>query len=140
MSYATEAKLDTEFGAEEITLLADRDRDGTRDAGVIAAALAWADNLINSKLVSVVPLPLTAPYPPRLVDIAADLAYYRLHRIPTDEATKRHDDAVRQLDAVRDGKENLGLDGTGATAMQEGGSVEVEAPARLFDDATLSGY
>jgi phage gp36-like protein len=110
MSYCTETQLDTEFGAEDITLLADRDGDGVRDVGAIDRALAWADNLIDSKLSgAVVPFPFTPPYPPRLVDIALDLAYFRLFRTPTEEATNRYKEALFHLDAIRDGKEWLGL-------------------------------
>lgn len=141
MTYCTEVQLDTEFGPEAITLLADRDGDGVRDVGVIARALDWADNLINSKISGAIePFPLAAPYPPRLVDIAVDLAYYRLFRVPTEEATDRYKEAVRQLDAIRDGKESLGLDGAGAAVTAESDDIAFGGPDRMFSDDTLAGY
>jgi phage gp36-like protein len=141
MTYCTEAQLDTEFGPEAVTLLADRDGDGVRDVGVVARALDWADNLINSKISGAIePFPLAAPYPPRLVDIAVDLACYRLFRVPTEEAADRYKGAVRQLDAIRDGKESLGLDGVGAAAVGESDTVAFAAPDRIFDDSAMAGY
>lgn len=140
MSYATEADLDREFSAEIITILADRDMDGVRDQGVVARALEWSDNFINSKIVTVVQLPLVAPYPPRLVDIALDLAYYRLHRLPTDEVLARYKSASLQLDAVRDGKESLGLAGGGATIQEQEADVAFSVPESVFSDRSMAGY
>lgn len=140
MSYCTEADLDRVYGSEDITLLADHDRDGDRDTEVVTRALAWADHLIESKLAAAIPLPLTAPYPPRLVDIAIDLAYYRLFRVATDDAMTRFKAAVAQLDAIRDGKETLGLDGSGADLQAQALDVAYAGPDRVFTAAEMEGY
>lgn len=140
MTIATEAGLDREFSAEAITILADRDMDGVRDPGVVARSLEWADNFVNSKLVTVAQLPLVPPYPPRLVDIALDLAFYRLHRLPTDEVSARFKSAVVQLDAVRDGKESLGLDGAGTALQEQDADVAFSVPESVFNDRSMVGY
>lgn len=120
MSYAQEHDLDAAFGATEISQLSDRDGNGTRDSGVIAVALGKADALIDSKLAARFALPLASPYPPRLVDVACDLARHELYIGPPPEHVQvRYALALKQLDAVRDGLETLGLDAGGQPVENE---------------------
>jgi phage gp36-like protein len=110
MTYATEADLDLRFGADEITRLANRNRDGVRDNGVIAAALADADFKINSiagdRIADLLADPDTAA---ALKRIACHIArYYLYDDLPTDHIKNLFDDAVRTLKAIREGSEGIG--------------------------------
>jgi phage gp36-like protein len=115
--YATESDLDTLFGAEEITRLADHDRDGVRDAGVIDAALDFAHVRAHSILGHRIQNLLTQPeqlaglkYP------VADLARWFLYGTrSTDEVQARADAALKHLKDVREGAEDLGISGSDLT-------------------------
>ena len=77
MSYATQADIDRVYpGALEQACL--RDAEGDLDADAIAAALTWADYVIDGFIGRRYDLPLRTPTPDWIVDNAVDLALYRL--------------------------------------------------------------
>jgi phage gp36-like protein len=135
MTYATQTDLEDAFGATEILQLADRDQDEVIDAGVIEAALARADSVIDGYLGGRYALPLATPFPPVIVATACDLARYWLH---DDAATERvregFEDAMAWLKDVAVGKVLLQL--LAASANVAVGSPDGSAPDRTFD---LSG-
>ena len=139
-SYATRADLDKKQWAVEIAQLADRDRDGEEDAGVVDSALAWACAVIDSKLAGRIDLSMSAPYPARLVDICCDLARYELYGVqPTEHVRLRYEDAVKQLDAVRDGKETLGLDPSGDPVLAAN-PILISSNANVFGNNQREFY
>lgn len=122
MTYATQADLETRFGAAEILQLADRDGDDLADSGVVAGALAEADAEIDAHLAGRYALPL-ASVPAILTRLACDIARYRLMADnPLEEARKRYEDARRLLESLAAGRVTLGLP---AATPVSGNLVEV---------------
>lgn len=119
MAYATEAALALRYGQTEIDQLADKDNDGTPDTGAVQGALDDASDEIDSYIGGRYPLPLTAPYPDRLVLVCSEIARYRLFDDkPTDEVRKRYEDCIKWLKDVRDGKADIPI-----TVEADNGSV-----------------
>jgi len=128
MTYATQADLETRFGAAEILQLADRDGDGSADSGVVAGALAEASAEIDAYLAGRYPLPL-APTPGVLVRLACDIARYRLYTDVVPEAVrKRYEDARRLLEGIAAGRVSLGLPAPPAALAV--GNLALAAPGR----------
>jgi phage gp36-like protein len=139
-SYATRSDLEKKQWAVELAQLADRDRDGEEDAGVVDSALAWACSLIDSKLAGRIDLSMAAPYPARLVDICCDFARYELYGVqPTEHVRLRYEDAIRQLDAVRDGKETLGLSSSGDPVLAAN-PILISSESNVFGNNQLEFY
>ena len=91
MSYITYTDLVLAFGEEEIVSLADRDRDGEIDDGVIEDAIAFSDTHIDSYLREKYTVPL-AVLPANLQGMACDFARYRLYQDqPTQNVQNRYD-------------------------------------------------
>lgn len=116
MPYATQADMIDAFGEREVIALTDRDNLGTIDASVLGKALANAAGEIDRYLVGRYPLPL-ANAPQILTTYCCDIARYRLcgtDVAETEAARTRYKDAIRFLEAVRDGKIKLGVEVAGA--------------------------
>lgn len=130
MSYASQQDMVLEFGDREVKLLTDRNNQGSIDTSVLQGALDYADDLIDAHLRSVVNTPLATPVPGEILNIALDLARYRLYdRGETPQVVKdRNDQALRLLRDYRDGKLQLPA-GLAADEAAEG-QVDV-----LRDDA-----
>ncbi len=128
MTYATQADLETRFGADEVLQLVDRDGDGEADEGVVAGALAEAAAEIDAYLAGRYPLPL-ATTPGVLARLACDIARYRLYiDVAPEEVRKRYEDARRLLEGIAAGRVSLGLPAPAPAA--EVGNLVVAAPGR----------
>lgn len=141
MSYATKANMIARFGEPEVIALTDRDGLGVVDNTVLDGALAEADAEIEPYLASRYSLPLTS-VPKILTGFACDIARYRLCGAgvtETEEVRNRYKDAVKFLESVSSGKLTLGVDTIGV-APAAPGSVQVSAPARVFNSGSLAGY
>jgi len=141
MPYATKANMIARFGEDEVIALTDRSDIGAVDDTVLAGALAEADAEIEPYLASRYSLPLTN-VPKVLAGFACDIARYRLCGAgvtETDEVRNRYKDAIRFLENVMNGKIALGLDAVGV-APAAPATVQVSAPARVFDSDALDGY
>ncbi len=104
MSYATQADLETRFGAEELVALTDRAGGGAIDGSVVERALADAVALADSYLARRHTLPL-ASTPPALRPVVCDVARYKLHEdAPTEEVRRRYEDALAWLRDVAVGR------------------------------------
>ena len=126
MSYATQEDLLDAFGLDELVQLTDKTGAGAINPIMIDEALAWADSFIDSKISARFALPVAAPYPQRLVEIAKDLARYRLYKsVPPEFIRQTYDDALKQLNDVRDGKESFGLNVSGIESSIQYGTVLV---------------
>jgi phage gp36-like protein len=131
MGYATQADLEARYGAEEILQLADRNRDGVIDAGVIDRALADADAEINGYLGGRYQLPLADV--PQIINVyACDIARFRLYNdLATEEVRKRYEDAIKFMRMAGEGKVRIGPASSGAEPSQAGGA-EIESGGRVF--------
>lgn len=134
MSYATEADLIAWCGLTgevELTELTDPDNTAI-DSALVAAKLEQADHEINSRLVGV-ELPMTAPYPKLLVDIACRIARFFLYTTGRPEYIKEdYELALKLLDDIRLRKASLGLSADESEVVAPAISPLVETPDRVF--------
>jgi len=165
MIYATAADLVARFGELELVQLTDLENippsviDVARVETKIGDACAFIDGYVGQ--VYRLPLagcakPLTVPggtveyaAPPVLVRIACDLARYYLHDdlAPENEVYRRYKAAVRELEAIADGKAQLsclwgGSPGVpiGADAQSADAEVYYEFSPRSVTDDSLKGF
>ena len=141
MTYAAQQDMIDRFGNAEVVALSDRNQDGLIDAAVVTRAIADAGVEIDGYLAGRYALPL--PLVPSLLNgVCCDIARYRLCGADvqeTDAIRNRYKDAVKMLEAMRDGKLTLGLDpannnvGTGNTVLINNG-------VRTFDADSLGDY
>lgn len=108
MPYATLADLVERFGELELTQLTDAVSPGLIDEAVVARALADAEAVVDGYLGGRYSLPLTS-VPAVLAGAVCDLARARLYKDALPPVVeKRHDDALRYLSAVGQGRITLG--------------------------------
>ena len=146
MSYTTDAAL-LRLIAERtlIQLSADDPQAGAPDWAVVAEARAYADAQVDARLRQRYPLPL-ASVPRELTDWALALARHWLYsRRPEGQdlppaVVDAYRDALKALDAVRDGKMSLAVTSGGETPASDAGRVIVSAPDRLFTADKLASY
>ncbi|MBP8290376.1 MAG: DUF1320 domain-containing protein [Chromatiaceae bacterium] len=148
MSYATDADL-LRLIAERtlIQLSADDPQAAAPDWSIVAEARAYADAQVDARLRQRYPLPL-ASVPRELTDWSLALARHWLYsRRPEGQdlppaVVDAYRDALKALDAVRDGKMSLAsaAPGGGETPASEGARLQVVAPDRLFTADKLSAY
>jgi phage gp36-like protein len=145
MSYTANGDLLTIMAERILIQLSDDDPlAADPDWLVIAEARAYADGQIDARLRQRYPLPL-ATVPRELRDWALALARHWLYsRRPEGQdlppaVVDAYRDALKALDAVRDGKMSLDTP-AGTEAATEGARLLVTAPARLFTADKLASY
>ena len=139
MSYATQQDLVDRFGELELIQLTDRENGAATDADVVAAALADADELVDSYIAARVALPL-ATVPPRLVRVAGDIARYYLHAdAPTEQVRTAYKDALAWLKDIGLGKATLGDDGVAAASPADA-AVEFVGDDRMFTRTGMQDF
>jgi len=127
-----------------IQLSADDPYAAAPDWQVVAEARAYADAQVDARLRQRYPLPL-ASVPRELTDWSLALARHWLYsRRPEGQdlppaVVDAYRDALKALDAVRDGKMSLDPP-AGTEAATEGARLLVTAPARLFTADKLASY
>lgn len=131
MTYAVRVDLEDRFGTTEIGELAALDPDA------VTRALDDTDALIDAHLAGRYALPLVST-PKVLLTTACDLARYKLYvgEAP-EEVRNRNRDALKLLEAIRDGKLQLGLSPNEPAAAVASAPVLYEAGISNLD---LSGY
>lgn len=167
MPYATATDLITRFSAKEIAQRADRavprvvteallvdaaagaDLSGytvpqqaaaTAAMAVVQRALDDARDTIDANISSRYTLPIT-PQPPILGRIACDLARRYLYDDQVTELVKQaHDDAIKLLAAVRDGKASLGNDAASNQAPQSTAGAELVSGDRVWARGRSEGF
>jgi phage gp36-like protein len=141
MGYATKQNMIDSFSQAELIQLTDRETPATGaivDA-VLNRALGGADAEIDGYLVGVYQLPL-ASVPKNLVDIACDIARYKLYDDrATEHVRQRYDDAVKYLVRVGKGELSLSLDAADQPASSSNAPM-VDGPERTFSSEKLSDY
>lgn len=139
MSYATQLALETRFGMDELVLLSDSAGNGVADAAQIAAALAFADEVIDGYVSARYALPLS-PVPGFIVSIACDIARHRLHKNGAPEhVAAAHEAALARLKDIQAGRFILQQAGAAAAEIP-GGGPQWAAPGRTFSTDTLKNY
>ena len=137
MTYATLADIVAYFGEREVIALTDRDNLGTLDEAVLAGALVDASAEVDTYLVGRYAVPLSV-VSRLIVTYTCDIARYRLSGAQVtevDTVRNRYKDAIRFLEAVRDGKIDLGADVAAATDASTQNLVYFTDGARLFSRA-----
>lgn len=130
MSYCTRDDLLLNFGEQELEQVADRDRDGYADDGVLEEGIAFADDLIDGYLRNRYTLPLTI-VPRSLTGVACDIARYRCYQDqPTDLVVLRYNAAIQWLRDISDGR--VGLDV--ATTQSESAQIAYSQPSAIFTE------
>jgi phage gp36-like protein len=140
VTYATLSDLTDRAGETELRQIADRDRDGVPDAGVIAAALADARDAIDGYIGAKYALPL-ADVPPLVRVWAVSIARYILHRNGApDHVAQDYKDAIAALKDVSRGLITLPV-AQGDAAPAPGASEVLAAhPAPVFTPERLRGW
>ncbi len=147
MSYTSNIDLLTLMPERTLLQLsADDPLAGVPDWAVVCEARAYADAQIDARLRQRYALPL-ASVPRELKDWALALArrwlYERRPDGPDLPAGVREaaQEALKALDAVRDGKMSLAVASSGGeTPVSEGARLQVAAPDRLFTADKLASY
>ena len=146
MSYTTDADLYSLIAARTLTQLAADDPLAEEpEPMILAEARAYADAQVDARLRQRYPLPL-ASVPRELTDWSLALARHWLYsRRPEGQdlppaVVDAYRDALKALDAVRDGKMSLAVTSEDVPAASEGARLHVVAPDRLFTADKLSAY
>ncbi|MBP8289066.1 MAG: DUF1320 domain-containing protein [Chromatiaceae bacterium] len=146
MSYTTDADLYRLIAARTLTqLAADDPQAEAPDPLILAEARAYADAQVDARLRQRYPLPL-ASVPRELTDWSLALARHWLYsRRPEGQdlppaVVDAYREALKALDAVRDGKMSLAVTSEDVPAASEGARLHVVAPDRLFTADKLSAY
>ena len=140
MPYATLADLIERAGQAEILQIADRDRDGTPDPAVIAAAIEDADNVVNGYVGAKYALPL--PAVPDLVRTwSVSIARHVLHRNGAPEhVAVDYKDAITALKDVARGLIALPVAVGAVPPQSTAGRVMAEHPPQVFTPGKLRGW
>lgn len=141
MSYISQEQLENRYGAQTVAKLTDRavPSTGLLDAGVLAQVLADTDAMIDGFLQGRYDLPLAA-VPALLTDLAAPIAFYKLHRQSApDKVRQDYEDARRDLSAIALGTIRLSVAGAEPTATSSGG-VRTNSPERPFTVDSMKGF
>lgn len=142
MSYATLQDLVDRFGLAELIQRTDEEGTGEPDTTKIARALVAADTLIDGYLMGRYALPIAGTVPPLLVDIACDVARYKLYTIDVPELVRRnYEDAVKRLADIQAGRITLAIAGVEPDhANPSNAEVRFSAPDRIFSREKLRGF
>jgi len=144
MTYATQDDMVQRFGETDLILLTNDDASATTiDSDILSQALSTVGRTIDGYLADRFALPLTQ-VPAQLVDVACDLARYRLSTRngnvkPTDAIRDNKNDAMQLLRDISQGKLSLGLDSLGAPVPASGITQSVK-PERSFTRETMRDY
>lgn len=141
MPYTTLALLTLRYG--EAALIAQTDRadvpTGVVDGAVVDRAIADAEAVIDGYLAPRYALPLTE-VPPQIADIAATVAWWKLHRSEPDPKVKLdYEAAMRTLRDIADGRFRLPLAGIEPAAPGTDG-VRMTDRERPLTEANMKGF
>ena len=141
MSYCTTSDIENRLTQTELRQLTDLDGNGTVNAGVVAAAIARADALIDSYVGRRYDVPLS-PVPDVVQNASADLVIYLMQKdrqSVTDDVKKSHDDWINWLKDVAKGNATLGIEPPpGESSAGAGGQHSAEG--KQFDRDSLDGW
>ena len=144
MAYCTQADLEQKISPVELVQLTDDSHAGTVDAGVVSAAIAEADTLIDSYVGKVKKPPLS-PVPGLIKNLSVALAIWNLHvRRNIVEPVRQiaYNDALKALGMIAQGTVTLGVEEAVALpeATEGGPATSTPLADRTFTKDTLSGF
>ena len=147
MAYATRTDIEDLYGAAAL-YVADRDGDGVPEAAAIDRALDDASAEIDAYLRVLYDTPV-APVPQLLVQLACDIALYRLAQtgdVRTEEHRARYEDALKTLARLAEGKMKLpppppppSTDPDAPVPLDGPRVIVATGPERLFSRAQTGG-
>lgn len=136
--YATLADMLDRFEQAELVQLTDEAGAGEIDEAKVAMALGSAAGKIDGYVAARHKLPLST-VPPILVDIACDLARFRLWKNTAPEAVAKAATAATQM--LRDiSAGTIRLDQGVETEAERPGAIVINDPGRVFSRDTLKGF
>lgn len=141
MAYIDQQGMVERFGEDEIKRLTDRERTGSIDAEVLAAAIRDAQSEVDAYTSSRYTVPL-AVVTDAIKRTTADIARYRLYdeRCP-ETVRERYKEAIQFLTAVANGRASLGNGPSGETAPGNASIETVRSSAdRAFSLDKLRGF
>ena len=145
MAYATRIDIEDLYGAAAL-YVADRDGDGVPEDAAIARALDDASAEMDAYLRVLYDTPV-APVPQLLVQLACDIALYRLAQtgdVRTEEHRARYDDAQKTLARLAKGEMKLpppppSTDPDAPVPLDGPRVIVATGPERLFSRAQTGG-
>jgi len=143
MAYCTLADLQDQISEDELIELTDDDNAGVVDAGVVTAAIAKADALIDGYCGKRYSVPFTTV--PDIVEaLSVDIAIYNLfgrREGAPEDRRNRYKDAVDFLRGVARGDNSLGEnDPDGSPTETNQPEMASSNPDRVFTRDKLSGF
>jgi phage gp36-like protein len=139
--YATIADLRARVAEDELIQLTDDARTGSIDVAAVTRALDQAANIIDGYVAATYKrIDATVPVPPLLIDIACDIARYRLYRhgSPTEHADNNYKTALSQLKQIQAG--TIKLDLGEEVLVSRDDMIIVQSSERMMTRDQLSGY
>ena len=138
MAYATRTDIEDLYGAAAL-YVADRDGDGVPEDAAIDRALDDASSEIDAYLRVLYDTPVS-PVPQLLVQLACDVALYRLAQtgdVRTEEHRTRYEDALKTLGRLAKGEMKLpppplSTDPDAPVPLDGPRVIVAAGPARLF--------
>ncbi len=138
--YATTSDMTARFDAAELVQLTDDAGNGTIDMARVQLALDQAAATIDGHVSAYYKrIDATDPVPAILIDIACDIARFRLFRqgVPPEHIKTLHDSAMRTLREIASGKVKLDL---GEESFEpRDGMILVESQERHFTRDSMKG-
>lgn len=116
MSYSTDDDIITRLSEQRVQQMTDDDKVGAIDTGILAEVRGDVTRKIDLKLRGRYDVPVTDPDAVKVlksleVDLLAERLYMRRpNREVPDSVRQAAKDARTVLDAIRDGKDSLGID------------------------------
>ncbi len=140
-AYAVKTDITDRFGTIFLGEIADREGDGDVNDGAVNKALDDATSVIDSYVSAKFDDPQTiSPVPPIFVRLCVDIAVYYLARenrgTLSEEIRQGYEDAILELEKIRDGKISLGIADPPATV---GTTTQLSTLTRIVNRNTAEG-
>jgi len=139
-SYATIANMSDRIAASDLIELTDDERLGTVNEPRVLTAIASADAEIDGYVGRYYRrLDAVTPIPPLLVELACDIAHYRLFRFsnPTERVDTLYKNAIAKLRDIAKGV--ITLDQGEEQLPERDGQILVSSSERLFSRGNMGG-
>lgn len=140
-AYTTQADLEERYGTRMLIDLTDRGETytGQIDVDVVALAISDTEALIDSFVAALYVLPFeTVPAP--IPALARAIAIYTLHvGDPSAKVVRDHDQAMKTLRDIADGKVKLSAAGVTSETTDAGGAQVVDRDQAMTID-NLKGF
>lgn len=137
-AYATLDDMLARFQESELVQLTDEAGAGTIDQDKVDQAIVAASGTIDAYLAGAYKLPLATVHP-TLVDLACDMARFRLCRgNPTEGVERAHTAAMKTLREIAAG--TIKIDSGVEEHVERPGAVLIEGADRIFSRDRMKGF